>query len=310
MSSSGRKLLYPYVILHAEHKHSAGTFGILMQTAGFAIIFPTYLLVHLLTSPIARLSHAQNSGSALRIASSSLAVIPFSITAGYIIPSIEMSLPSPGIVSISKRQLLISCWQAFPLHTITVQYIFSNLHALIFSPRIDSKSTTSQKESPSTTYLAQASRAYKFLLALAATSHISALLLTLLPHQVLRSLLPSVEAYITSSNVTFSSVYIPPAPLLSWRAANLADGVHTFLFWDTYVSWFAAAVWSIVLLSAGGGSNTKHAGASTKGAYQISSVALFVKAVFWTLLAGPFGGIVILLWERDAVALSGAKQHI
>jgi hypothetical protein len=289
-----------------------------MQTIGFAIIFPTYLLFHLLKSPVAKLNPAKHSGSILYIPPASLAVIPLSITIGYIIPSILMALPSPSVVTIETRQNFIAAWQVFPLHTVLAQWILSTIYPLLF-PSTQVNTTSSKTSSRSVNYLTAASRVYAFLLGFAILTHITALLITICPTPLLSNLLPSVATGITSSGVTFSSVYIPHAPAISWRAINLAEGVHTFLWWDTYVSGLAAIVWAIALVSAvvneqrqatstiSKSSNlSRHPG--SEGAGRRSYTGLLAKIAFWALVAGPLGAVIMLLWDRDALMMSNSEH--
>lgn len=92
-----------------------------------------------------------------------------------------------------------------------------------------------------------------------------------------------------SAKATLSSVYVPHAPLLSFRAKDLADGVHVFLWWDVYVSSVAGFIWAGTLLRGQGG--------------RVGDV--LPKVLLWTLIAGPWGGVANLIWERDEISLRG-----
>jgi hypothetical protein len=87
--------------------------------------------------------------------------------------------------------------------------------------------------------------------------------------------------------VSFSSVFVPYLPLLSWRAKSLADGAHVFLWWDVYVSFTAALIWASTLLRAA----------------NISIAKVLPGAVLAALFAGPYGAIVWLVWSRDVAVL-------
>jgi hypothetical protein len=291
----------------------------MMQTTGFAFTTPLYLIIHLLTSPTAKPFQSKHSSSTIQMSTSDLAVLPLSITLGYIFPSILMMLPSPSMITPEMGQNLIAIWQFFPIYTVITQYVLSRAHSMLFSySRTATTNTPYATTSLSTSYLISAGRVYTFLMTFGVLTHLPPLLMTLCPTEFVYSVSPRLASYIASSDTRFSSVYVPHAPLPSWRSSSLADAIHTFLWWDTYVSGFATVTWAIVLVLSASfeqGRNSPETwrslhGHSTRSRGAIGKVwfGFLVKIVGWTVIAGPFGAVTMLLWERDATA--GVKEKV
>ncbi|KAH8810635.1 hypothetical protein F5884DRAFT_779934 [Xylogone sp. PMI_703] len=258
-----------------------GVFGLLIQTGGYALISPIWFLLYITTSPLAKSPARSQSTTSLRVPLSSLAALPVSLVIGYIFPSLLVMLPSPSIVSIDTRQKLIAAWQPFPIYTIILMGIFSTF----ISP------TTTASPGVSATYLSTANKVYTFIISFAVITNLLALLVTILPADIISTVSPAIASSITNSPVpiSFFTIYLPRPLLPSWKAVNLADAVHTFLHVDTYASAFAALAWALILRS------------RTITDKQISGIDLrfMVRLLVWIMLAGPFGAIAVLMWERE-----------
>lgn len=92
-----------------------------MQTLSFGLTMPTYCIISLLTGP--RLFNSLSPQSQIKSSSiRALRVLPWSMTLGYIIPTILMSSRS---FSSTVHQYLLAFWQPFPLWVALFQIIFS-----------------------------------------------------------------------------------------------------------------------------------------------------------------------------------------
>jgi hypothetical protein len=283
-----------------------------MQTAGFGIITPIYLIIHLLTSPTAMPSKSKRSTSPLQISTSNLAVLPLSISLGYIFPSILIMLPSPSLITPEMRQVFLAVWQPFPIYTVICQRVLCRAHVVLSSySKTSATKALYHSTSLSTRYLISTSRVYTFLITFCVLTHLPPLLITLCPSDFIYHISPRLESYITSSNSRFSSVYIPHAPLPSWRSSSLADAIHTFLLWDTYISGFATIIWAIILsfnTSFEQGrqwpiiwpSLPSHPSGSGGDIGKVW-LGFLLRTLAWIVVAGPFGAVTILLWERDTI---------
>jgi hypothetical protein len=247
------------------------------------------------------------------MSTSNLAVLPLSITLGYIFPSFLMMLPSPSMITPEMRQNFIAMWQFFPIYTVIAQDVLSRAYSMLFSSsRTATINTPYATTSLSTSYLMSAGRVYTFLMTFGVLTHLPPLLITLCTTEFVYSVSPRLASYIGSSDTRFSSVYVPHAPLPSWRSSSLADAIHTFLWWDTYVSGFVTVTWAMVLVlnaSFEQGMNSPETwpslhGHSTRSRGAIGKVrfGFLVKIIGWTVIAGPFGAVTMLLWERDVTA--------
>ncbi|RFU23734.1 hypothetical protein B7463_g12604, partial [Scytalidium lignicola] len=265
-------------------------FGILVQTTGFALTSPIWFLLYITTSPLARSPATTQSMSSLRVPLSKLTVFPLVLSIGYIVPSAFIMLPSPSIVSMETRQKLIAAWQPFPIYTTILMYIFSSLH---------SSSSTTSSSSISKAYTIASNILYTFLIIFAVITNVLALLVTILPTNIISIVSPAIASALKGSPipVSFSTVYVPSPPLPSWKAVNLADAVHTFLHVDTYVSGSAALVWALILRS--------RARNGEKGTG--IDMVYIVKLLIWTVLAGPFGAITNVMWERERLLVETEK---
>lgn len=172
----------------------------------------------------------------------------------------------------------------------------------------ESTAGVTPKSASSTSYLRAANRVYFFVMVFAITTTLPAIILSILPPEVFPASLPTLS-YLAHS--TFASVFIPSLPLIDNRVNNLAEGVHNFLLWDVYIAAVACLLWGMVL----------HRNASVEqNMFEDSSVEtennftswpkLITKVFIWTIIAGPFGALAILLWERDAIVRQKVKEGV
>jgi hypothetical protein len=293
---------------------SVGTVGIIFQNISFTITVPIWLVLHILTSPVAKPFPGSHANSVLLVSTLDLKILPISIILGYLIPTVLMVLPSPSITSPFEHQRYIALWQPFPVWCIVIQMSIRYIVSTVAGK-------TSNKDGPQTalgiSYLNSAKGVYRFILALCMITHLPVLLLAILPSTVFPELSPHLQSLSTHS---FSSVYLPYFPTLTHQVPSFAAGVHTFLQWDMYIGGTAMLLWGILLYrnaveeksaldpntslpSYRGLEGGKGKGVGVWG-------KLLVKIAIWTLLAGPSSALVVLLWERDRIVKRKTKEGI
>lgn len=84
-------------------------------------------------------------------------------------------------------------------------------------------------------------------------------------------------------------VFFPPSPFGGREAKNASEGGRWLIQWDTFTGTVATMVWAASLCF--------QAQASVNGSTSLSDTS---QELFWsTLLGGPMGLPVALLWRRD-----------
>ena len=277
-----------------------------------------YLLLHLLTSPVAKSFPGTHANSVLLVDLIDLRILPLSVTLSYIVPSLLMALPPPSFVSFDLHQKYIAFWQLFPIWTVAIHWSIRFLCQTVAN-RTSKNSVENRAATPlGTSYLSTAKYVYRFVMALCIMSHLPVLLITLLPYWIVPDSAPTLAA-LSQSN--FFEVYVPYFPLLSYQVPNLAVGVHTFLQWDLYVGSTAFLLWAILLYR---NATTEKAIVDPNTSLPIYRELLLgegledrmlwrkllLKIVVWSLVSGPVGALSILLWERDAIVRQKIKQGI
>jgi len=271
---------------------SIGTYGFFVQNVSFAISTPLYLFIHLLTSPISKPFTFAHASDSLFVSTYDLAIIPISITLGYIIPSLLTIFPAYSPTASPTHQYLVAFWQAFPLWTILVQWTLKLVCTLILGQDTAAEAEKSPQPAASTTYLYYASKVYTFTLLFCTATHLPAIVLSLLPPHIIPKSMPAL-AYL--AHTSFTSAFIPPLPL-GQPIKDLAEGAHVFLLWDMYIGSAAGLLWAVVL----------YQNASIGKQSMFPNVSLIAKTIIWTVLGGPVAAWTILMWERDQVV----KQKI
>jgi hypothetical protein len=252
-----------------------------------------YLFIHLLTSPISKPFTSAYASSALFVSTYDLAIVPISVTLGYIIPSLLIIFPAYLPIASPTHQYLIAFWQAFPLWTMLAQWTLKLACTLILGKDTAAKTEKSPHTAASMTYLIYAGRVYTFVLVFCMATHLPAVVLSLLPADIIPKSIPAL-AYL--ARTSFSSAFIPPLPL-GKPIKDLADGAHVFLLWDMYIGSVAGILWAMVL----------YQNVSMGKQNMASNMSLVVKTIAWTALGGPVAAWAILMWERDEVVKQKLK---
>lgn len=245
-----------------------------------------------------------------------LRILPASITLGYILPTILMTLPSPTIVSSTTHQRLIAFWQPFPLWTVWAHWLIRSTLTWL-STKVYGSKPPSRNTPLGASYLTNAKHVYRFVLTLCICTNLPVLILTLTPSCIFP--IPSLLHTLTTS--TFSQTYIPYLPLLSYQVSSLAEGVHTFLIWDLYIGSFAFLCWAVLLYR---NATTEKAIVDPNTSLPIHGELLLGERIedgmrwrklaatvgVWWVVGGPVGALAVLLWERDAIVRQKIKQGL
>jgi hypothetical protein len=271
-------------IASSDSAQSIGIFGLLIQNVALTVILPLYLFIHLLTSPIGR-SFLGRSTSVLLIPSLDLALLPISVAYGYIVPSLLMVLP-PSVVSNTVHQYFIAFWQPFPIWTVIIHYVLKS------ALRSETKAST---KSTGETYLDGAQSVYGFVICLSAITHIPVVLTTFLPADMLPASTPI--SIIQLFKCSFSEVFVPYFPNLSYQVSSIAAGVLNFLQWDVYIGTTAFLLWGMVL-------------ARNAVESEISWRRAALRILSWIVISGPMGALAMLLWERDTIVTEKVKEGL
>jgi hypothetical protein len=268
---------------------SVGTFGFILQNITFVVTVPWWLFLHILTSPVASAFPGSHSSGVLFISKLDLAILPLAVTLGFIVPSVLMALPAPSVVSLIEHQQYIALWQPFPVWCI----VFHMSIRYVCNMVVGSKENTSSgpQTALGTSYLNSSKHVYRFIIGICLITHLPALAITLLPPSAFSDATPSLQ---NLSKADFASVYLPYFPTLTHQVPSFAGGVHAFLQWDMYIGATAMLLWEVLL----------HRNAATEK----TTLDLLGKIGFWTLLVGPLGALVVVLWERDEIVRQKTKQ--
>ncbi|KAK7755686.1 hypothetical protein SLS62_002297 [Diatrype stigma] len=280
-----------------------GTAGLLVQTCSWTITVPLWLILHLFTSPVAKLAPSSPSPSALLVDLWDLAVLPLAITLTFITPALPMLLPSH--FGAWAHYAATALWQPFPLWHSLAQSGLSRV------ARFVERTQGSPSRSPADhqAYLAQARSVYGFVTMLSVAAQVTVLQVVLAPPAVRESLArtyPSLRAY-AAPDVTFASVFVPrgappvvdPAALAS---GDLAGPAVYFFQYDMYFGCGAMLLWALHLHR-----NALRGRAATSSANAPLRVA--ARVAWWFALGGFAGALSTLLWERDVVVVEGEEAE-
>lgn len=233
-----------------------------MQTVSFGLTMPTYCIISLLTgSRLVDLRSPQ-----LRIESNSiqaLRVLPWSVTLGYIVPTILMCSRS---FSSTAHQYLLAFWQPFPLWVALFQVIFSmgTSKPLLSSDQTEVNTLNSPKMSVTRPLLWMCSKSpflqYRPLLtpngtriatlrALAYATNFASYCAAFL-HWItifvmfISKLVPSVSLCLGVPELSLVKTFMPANPFSPVQITAMPQGVLAFLQYDCYIGILAALIWT------------------------------------------------------------------
>ncbi|KAH8674032.1 hypothetical protein BX600DRAFT_223948 [Xylariales sp. PMI_506] len=279
---------------------SIATLGLLFQNLGWTFCIPLWLVLHLLTSPVARLRSGDGAAARreLFVYLWDLALIPVTVTATCLAPSVFMALPDYFGQSPAAHYGLLAIWQLFPLWNVLAQRL---LHAAMYYGlgSLDVSDERGEKTTPGKGYLTAASGVYQYALTLAVASHLPILALSVLPTSLRAALAARFPAWSTViQQGTFANIFVPPSPFnlptvnpTAYQSGELSGLAVQFLQYDLLVASVPLLLWALYLHQ----TTIKNP----------SLTSAFKKITFWYLVGGPHAPVVALLQERDAVVLEG-----
>ena len=238
--------------------------GLVLQVAGPGVIMPLLLGWDLLHRPSRTGCIRDARGQHLAF----LDHLPAALLLGFLAPILGAALLYPSIISFDQSQMLIAFWQGWPIWT-------NALTLTLFSLR--TPTTPGKKNEAASCHAAQALHVFAF--ACAALSH------WILCMSSLASL---TRAGNSSSLLRPASLLLPRLPWSHARPSSLGEGVLWFLQWDYSVAAMAVLIWSVALWLRAVPRASDHG----------SRGALVLRVAGWSLVAGPCGAAVVLMWKR------------
>ncbi|KAF4612950.1 hypothetical protein D9613_010905 [Agrocybe pediades] len=254
--------------------------SLVWQNVPWGLVQPIYNAIHLITGPAKPPSTVSVSGNVKAIST-----IPWAITIGYIVPSVLMSLPSPQLISHETHQAFLFIWQFFPLWVGLAHVVLKAFVGF---------SSDSQRTS-----LSALRRTYAFGLVVAGASHFSILFYVL----ALTFGPPNVKGIITSvippsfvpTNPSLVFSPFPPFTSPQAKVSRVEVGIASLLQYDTIFAGFSSLLLASYLAS-------RVSGTSSSGG--------FVRAVAYTLLFGPCGAALAVMWKKDEGVFAAERKGL
>jgi hypothetical protein len=254
----------------------------LFQGVTITIIAPFYLALQLLGSS------STPQPNALLVDPRDLALLPFSSTITYILPTIGLCLALLDVISGETRLLAIALWQPFPLYHTATRTL-----AQAFRP---SKPANSSKATPFNLREVRKAlgKAYGFITVLTVIIHVAVM------GTIVASTTTELVSQVSGNHIlALTSLTKPPTLAMLNPPVSTIDSreiVVSFLRWDVYCTCASMLIWSAYQLH------------SIRGSPGI--IAIGAKTLFFALVGGPIFPALMLLWERDDLALGEVeRQH-
>lgn len=254
-------------------------FGLAAQVLTFAFATPLYCGLQLMRSVTARRPNAEN----IRIPRGVLNAIPLIFIVAFGIPSALCIVPAPARVTVDLKQIFISLWHPWPAY---VAILLTVVH-LVCSPF--AKNDTNIEGGRA--MLKALRRVYAFAFANAALSHLITATVSMATVFV-----PMVFDKGYGSALHPFKVYEVALPWLPLQVESIAAGVHIFLRWDYLIGSAGVLLWTLSL----------YATAHRTILGSVGWFSLAIKATLLTILTGPAGAAVELMWERDELVIHEA----
>ncbi|KFY64528.1 hypothetical protein V496_03178 [Pseudogymnoascus sp. VKM F-4515 (FW-2607)] len=250
----------------------------------FGFVQPVHNLVHVLFSRIGR-AKGQADANAISANAKRIALLPVSLTLGYIIPSFVVCLPSPEVVSHHSRQGFLIAWQFFAIWTAVSQFI---LTGLVSDNKINR--LLGIGESPQRKAATALRYTYNFVLVVTGLTH-SLILVFGLCHAFIQSYSPE-----TANQLHPLLIFQPISPFLNEKLDAFERGILSLLQHDTYFAGASSLIWALYLYS-----NVKPG---------VTFAALVGKATVFTVLFGPCGAALAVMKERDETVFADSTDSV
>lgn len=229
----------------------------------------------------ARRPHADN----IRIPRAVLGALPLAFVVGYMVPTVAMTLPAPSVIPVDLKQIAIAIWHPWPAYVS----VLTTVAYFTLSPLFSNDNRAS---------MSSLRWVYAFAFANASLSHIVTLVVSLATVVV-----PVLFEDRFLGSLHPANVFSIPLPWSGLTVDNVGDGVHVFLRWDYMIGSAGVLIWAISLYTV----------AHKQLLNTISWPSLLVKVALLTVLVGPAGTAVELIWERDELVFTetgGSKQEV
>ncbi|MCJ1477789.1 hypothetical protein MMC13_006462 [Lambiella insularis] len=248
--------------------------GALVQNATWAMTIPLFLALYLSTSSTVSARKADIITNTYDVAS-----IPLSLMCGFIVPAVMLSLPAPSMQSYQAKQTWMAIWQAFPLWVSSFQQVFKRCLSFVWPQsylRADSTSVVTLRV------------VYGILFVVAAVGQIGTATLSLASLLFPGLFASKYVGVFDPLKVAVSAALTPSA-----QVASVGAGSLMLLQYDEMVGSTAVLLWASFMYA--------NAKSQNKTFSSWGQMALLVTLL--TVLAGPTGCAVALLWARDELAL-------
>ncbi|KAJ5199737.1 hypothetical protein N7491_009466 [Penicillium cf. griseofulvum] len=274
------------IVLESWRKGNAGTvaayptiFGLVAQVFTFAFGIPLTCGLQLGCSITARRPNADN----IRVPRAVLAALPLIFVVGYMVPTVVMALPAPLVISVDLKQVAIAIWHPWPAYVS----ILTTVAYFTLSPFLSNNHRAS---------MSSLRWVYAFAFVNASLSHIVSWVVSLAT-----VIVPVLFKDRFLDSLHPANVFSVPLPWSGLTVDNVGDGVHVFLRWDHMIGSAGVLIWAISLYTV----------AHKQLPSTFSWPSLLVKVALLTILAGPAGAAVELIWERDELVFTetGGSKH-
>lgn len=232
--------------------------GAIFQLLTFTVSVPLYLIVHLFTSPLSTPGAAATDAA---VDPADLGTLPLVVTAAYVVPTVLMLLPAPGLVSAEFYYTTAVAWQLFPV----LQSVYHWVCKRLFASSLNKKTI------------------YRLVLGTAILSQLG------LFARVVASSPSSTSSALQRAFVPYwpwNSPVVAEASITAAGDAGLAELVQLFLQWDIYCGSLALLVWAAHGYSLVGDK---------------TPVGLFGQVAAYVVLGGPVAAAAKLLSMRDDI---------
>jgi Na+/H+-dicarboxylate symporter len=250
-----------------------------MQNAGYGLIVPIWLYLHLVFSPT-----INNQEPSKLMASNPLplSTLPLSTILAFFIPNFLMSL-TPGhalCADNSTKQFYTALSQFWPIFLGGLQIILP----IIISAAVPGIITLSE-ENKKVRSLRYLRRCYAFALISTTCSHLIAFGIPLLAYFA-----PGLFRAPYLSQLELSNMFVLRSPLPPVQSiTSIADGVLSFVQWDLLIGSVSVLVWATTL----------RVKAQGRGFDIFEWIEGFFKVLGLVCLSGPVGAAAAVVWERD-----------
>lgn len=262
---------------------------------------PLWVLLYLLTSPIAKTSPPTHKSSLL-VDLWDITVLPLTVLLTIVLPTVAMYL-TPSAVSAETHYAALAFWQAFPVWHYLAHKILSTLGRALVGPLDGTAAAQGAGVVTSSAYLSRVRGVYDLVFMSGIVGQLPVLLLALAPDHVLSSAadsFPWLKPYV-AEGVTLSSVFLPCSPFhpptvdaKSIGSGDLAPLAVHFLHWDLYIGAGSLFLWALYL----------HRTAVKKSSLPV----LLAKVALWFSVGGYASAVAALLWERDVYVLESDNE--